>query len=99
MKQLLTVRSNGYFVQEEKTLKPQLELVIIYVDGKSYKINKKSEIIGDPKLSETRLIVSPEMLSQLITELQLHKKKLDAIRNNAEQLNSLIEHITEGDKE
>jgi phosphotransacetylase len=98
MKQLLTVRSNSYFTQEGKELKPYLELILISVDGKEHKINRKYQIVSEPKLIESRLIVSPETLTQLITELQLHKKKLDAVRNNAEQMNSLIKTIMEETK-
>lgn len=46
-------------------------------------------------MNEIRLIVSPEMLSSLITELQLHQGKLETIRKNGDQINSLIKHIHE----
>jgi hypothetical protein len=36
-------------------------------------------------------------LQHLITDLQLHQKKLDGIRKNADQLNSLVRHITSED--
>lgn len=70
-----------------------LELVIIYTDGKNYKLTKNN-IESSPKLSESRLIVSPEMLQHLISDLQLHQKKLYSIRKNSDQINSLIRHIT-----
>lgn len=97
MKQIISVRSNAYYTQgervEEFSLKPMLELVIIYTDGKNYKLTKNN-IESSPKLSESRLIVSPEMLQHLISDLQLHQKKLDSIRKNSDQINSLIRHIT-----
>jgi hypothetical protein len=40
------------------------------------------------------MIVSPFMLQALITELQLHQKKLNNITKNADQLSSLVKHIT-----
>ena len=95
MKQMVSVRSNAYYTQDEGelSLRPMLELVIIHTDGKNYKLGK-NDIESSPKLSESRLIVSPEMLQHLITDLQFHQKKLESIRKNADQLNSLIRHIT-----
>ena len=97
MKQIISVRSNAYYTQEENpkefALTPMLEIIIIYTDGKDYKMGK-NDISSTPKLSETRMVVSPTMLQSLITDLQLHQKKLDGIRKNSDQLNSLIKHIT-----
>lgn len=97
MKQMVSVRSNTYYTQEEGqkefALNPMLELVIIHTDGKNYKLTK-NDIESSPKLSESRLIVTPEMLQHLITDLQLHQKKLEGVRKNADQLNSLVRHIT-----
>ena len=97
---MVSVRSNAYYTQEEGekefALKPMLEIVIIHTDGKNYKLTK-NDMESSPKLSESRLIVSPEMLQHLITDLQLHQKKLDGIRKNADQLNSLVRHITSED--
>ncbi len=94
---MVSIRSNAYYTQEEGqkefALNPMLELVIIHTDGKNYKLTK-NDIESSPKLSESRLIVSPEMLQHLITDLQLHQKKLVSIRKNADQLNSLVRHIT-----
>jgi len=101
MKEILSVRSNTFYSQKEGKefkLDPMLELIIIYVDGKNYKLTK-SEVQGSPKLSETRMIVSPELLQSLITDLQLHQTKLEGIRRNADQLNSLVKHITSQDAE
>ena len=75
---MVSVRSNAYYTQEECekefTLKAMLELVIIHTDGKNYKLTK-NDIESSPKLAECRLIVSPEMIQHLITDLQLHQKK------------------------
>ena len=79
---------------KEFTLTAGLEIVIIHTDGKSHQISKKGEIISKFELAETRMLVSPELLQNLITELQLHQKKLEAYRNNADQINSLIKHIS-----
>jgi len=102
MKQMVSVRSNAYYTQEEGqkefALNPMLELIIIHTDGKNYKLTK-NDIESSPKLAESRLIVSPEMLQHLITDLQLHQKKLEGIRKNADQLNSLVRHITSGESE
>ena len=98
MKEMLSVRSNAYYTQEEGqkefTLNPMLELVIIHTDGKNYKLTKNN-IESSPKLAECRLIVSPEMLSYLISDLQLHQKKLDGIRKNADKLNSLVRYVNQ----
>jgi hypothetical protein len=98
MKQIATVRSNPYFSQEDGgkfELKAFLELVIIHTDGYLYECdpNEDGSFTQTIKLSETRMVVNPEMLSQLITELQLHQGKLQAFRNNADQINSLINTI------
>ena len=97
MKQMISVRSNAYYTQEENqkefALNPMLELIIIHTDGKDYRLTK-NDLSSSPKVSETRMIVSPEMLQSLITDLQLHQKKLNGIRKNSDQLNSLVKHIT-----
>jgi hypothetical protein len=98
MKQVLSVRSNILYEQKrgEETfeLLPRLELVIVHTDGKNYTIGKKG-FVASPRVSETRIVVSPELLQDLITDLQLHQKTLEGIRKNADQINSLVKHITE----
>ena len=97
MKHILDVRSNPYFTQNEDQnefkLEPSLELVIIHSDGKNYEI-EKNKLKSTTKLSEIRLIVNPEMLQALITDLQLHQKMFETIKANAEQLNSLVRHLS-----
>jgi hypothetical protein len=96
MKQIISVLSNTYYTQDEKDtefiLKPMMELIIVYADGKEHKITPKG-LKQEVKCSEVRLIVSPFMVQTLITELQLHQKKLNNIIKNADQLNSLVKHI------
>jgi hypothetical protein len=96
MKQLLSVRSNTHYTQEENdkefVLKPMMELIIIYADGKEHKLTPKG-IKQEVKLSEVRLIVSPYMIESLITDLQLHQKKLAGITANADKLTALVKHI------
>jgi hypothetical protein len=102
MKQILSVLSNTHYTQDEKdlefTLKPMMELIIIYADGKEHKLTPKG-LRQEVKCSEVRMIVSPFMLQQLITDLQLHQKKLNNITKNAEQLNSLVRHISSDENE
>lgn len=97
MKQMITVRSNAYYSQEdgqkEFELKPMLEIVIVHTDGQIYKA-VKSGIESAYKFGESRFIVSPELLDQLIVDLKLHQKKLEGIRKNADQLNAMVRHIT-----
>lgn len=100
MKQIVTVRSNTHYEQRQGapfTLKAFMELIIVYTDGKNYTMTK-TDIIGKPKLSEVRLIVSPEILTGLITDLQLHQTKLESIRSNADKINALLKHIQGGDE-
>ena len=101
MKQILSVRSNAFYSQEENksefTIKPGLELVIIHTDGYDYKLGK-AKLESTAKLSEIRMIVSPELLEDLITDLKLHQDKLNGIRKNADQINSLVRHIMKDDK-
>src|SRR5574340_66187 len=99
MKEMISVRSNPYFTQKENEkivqLQTCMELVIIHTNGKTYNVDKRGILFSKSKLDETRLIVSPEMLTSLITEMQLHQKKLESFRQNADQLNSLIQHLSE----
>jgi hypothetical protein len=99
MKQLVAVRSNAYFAENDQkkgfSLEAQLELVIIFTDGKDYKWKKVEGIVSENKLTETRLIVSAETLTELITELQLHQKKLHGCRENADKINALIKHVSD----
>ena len=96
MKQIISVLSNTHYTQGENdtefTLKPMMELIIVYTDGKEHKLTPKG-LKQEIKCTETRMIVSPYMLQSLITELQLHQKKLNAIAQNADKLNSLVKHI------
>lgn len=103
MKQMISVRSNTHYTQEENgtefDLKPMLEVIIIYADGKNYKLTPKKGISQEVKLSEVRMIVSPPMLESLITDLQLHQKKLNGLRDNADKLNALVKHINSDNTE
>ena len=98
MKQLVTVRSNTYYEQNEGetpfSLKPLMELVIIHTNGKDYLVTKAGAIVGKPILEEIRLLVNPELLTSLITELQLHQRKFEVISKNADQLSTLVRHIS-----
>lgn len=102
MKQVLSVRSNTHYTQEESdkefVLKPMMELIVIYADGKEHKLTPKG-IKQEVKLSEVRLIVSPYMLESLITDLQLHQKKLAGITANADKLTALVKHINVNENE
>ena len=97
MKQIISVLSNTHYTQDENdkdfTLKPMMELIIIYADGKEHKITPKG-LKQEVKCSEVRMIVSPYMLQTLITELTLHQVKLNGITQNADKLSSLVKHIT-----
>lgn len=45
------------------------------------------------------MIVNPAMLEDLITDLKLHQKKLNGIRQNADKLNALVKHISSSENE
>jgi hypothetical protein len=79
MKEMISVRSNACYIQAENefALKPVLEIIIIHTDGKNYKFTT-NELKTTSKIAETRFIVNPEMLNELIVELQLHQKKWTA---------------------
>lgn len=98
MKQIISVFSNTHYTQDENDkdfiLKPMMELIIVYTDGKEHKITTKG-LKQELKCSEVRMIVSPYMLEKLITDLQLHKKKLEGITSNADKLTALVKHISE----
>ena len=97
---MISVRSNTYYSQDENhkefELNPMLELIMIYADGKDWKLTPKG-LTPQVKIQEVRMIVNPEMLQNLITDLQLHQKKLTGIRENADKLNSLVKHISSND--
>ena len=63
-----------------------------FIDGRE--LQQQQGFSEEVKCSEVRMIVSPFMLQTLITELQLHQKKLNNITKNADQLSSLVKHIT-----
>ena len=63
-----------------------------FIDGRE--LQQQQGFSEEVKFSEVRMIVSPFMLQTLITELQLHQKKLNNITKNADQLSSLVKHIT-----
>lgn len=98
MKEMVSIRSNPFYIQEDKdkvvTFVPLLELIIIHTDGKEYNITKNQQLTSKTKLSEYRLLVSPKMLAEFITDLQLHQQKLDGITRNANQINALITHLS-----
>lgn len=97
MKQIISVLSNTHYTQDEKDtefiLKPMMELIIIYTDGKEHKLTPKG-LKQEVRCSEVRMIVSPFMLESLITDLKLHQKKLDNIIKNADQLSSLVKYMS-----
>lgn len=98
---MIAVKSNPFYTQVEDngsfTLRGALELVIVHSDGKKYEF-KKDSLVSENKISEARMMVSPEMLQELITELQLHQKTLEGIRANADKINSLVKYVQEGQK-
>ena len=95
MKELVNVRTNIVFLQEEAEkefkLSGHLEVVLIYTDGHEYKINK-DHLTAVHKLTETRLIVSEKMMSELITGLQLHNEKLVTAQKSANSINAMAEY-------
>lgn len=97
MKEIIAVKSNPVFFEDDTNkdfaLNANLELVITHSDGKEYHVTSNERVKAVPKIVETRLFVNPEMLQQLITELQLHQQKLDVARKNAEAINSLLKAV------
>lgn len=97
MKSIIDVRSNPYYSQSEVgekfKLNAHLEIILIHSAGKVYKVKNK-QLVAESAFEETRYLVSPEMLQELITGLQLHQQKLNGIRNNAEELNALIKKVS-----
>lgn len=95
MKQIISVRSNAYFSQTEDEgfeIRPMMELVIIHTNGKSYKV-EQDLLKTKETIAEARLIVGPKMLTELITELQLHQSKMATMQHNADSINTLAKHI------
>lgn len=101
MKEMVAIRSNAFLLQDDSqkmvSFLPQMELVIIHTNGKDYNYTKDG-LSGKSRFDEIRLIVTPDMLQSLITELKLHQQKLHQFRNNATEINSMIRIITEQDK-
>lgn len=96
MKEIISVRSNAQYIQKADTkefeLQPMLEVIIIHTNGKNYNYTGNT-LKSTTKFEEVRFSVSPEILTVLITDLQFHQKKLDAVRKNADQINALAKHI------
>lgn len=92
---MIAVRSNAYFAQKEVEgleITPQMELVIIHTNGKNYTVEDDNLITQD-RISEIRLVVSRNMLTQLITELQLHQSNMGVMQHNADSINTLAKMI------
>lgn len=102
MDQMVAIKSNAFLLQDDTKEKvsflPQMELVIIHTDGKDYTWTKTG-LNSKARFDEIRLIVTPDMLQELITQLQLHQTKLKQFRDNATELNAMIRLITEAQEE
>lgn len=96
MKELLTVRSNAILMLDETSKEfntvPRLELVLIHTDGKKYRIDADN-LITEQNVEESRLMVSPTMLNHLITDLQLHQSKMNALQQHSDSINTLAKYI------
>ncbi len=97
MKEIIDVKSNAYYTQpndeKEFELKAFLEIVIIHTSGREYRVHK-GNVESTPAIIESRFCVNPEQLAELITDLQLHQKKMNSVVNNADQLTGLVKHIS-----
>lgn len=100
MKEMVAIRSNAFLLQDDKKgvveFVPQMELIIIHTNGKDYTWTKDG-LNGKSRFDEIRLIITPDLLQDMITGLQLHQKKLQQFRDNATELNSLIKMIADAD--
>ena len=96
MKQLVNVRTNILFLQNEEeqnfNLIGCLELVLIYTNGKDYAVSGKGQMLTKNKLTETRIVVNEKMMTELITGLQLHNQKLIAAQTSANSINAMAEY-------
>ena len=96
MKELVNVRTNVVFVQNEDdkdfNILGCLELVLIYTDGKEYSVNKQGNISAKHKLIETRIMIKGSMMNDLITGLQLHNQKLINAKESANSINSMFQY-------
>lgn len=95
---LIEVRSNSFYdyIEEDGKvkLKPRIEVVIIHTKGFDYTHNEQSgELEKTPKFVESRMIVSPEILADLIAQLQVCQSNMQAISANADGINSLIQRF------
>jgi hypothetical protein len=91
MKQIASVRANLSFSVENGTteLKPLVEVVLLTYKPE-YSFNAKSEIQQKKALDETRLILSPDGLNQLIANLQLASSQLQQYEQMGVALNNVI---------
>jgi hypothetical protein len=97
MKQLISVRSNSIYSQKDSTngefkLEACLELIIIHTNDMEYKV-VKNKLVSERIYSDTRITMDAEGVTALITELQFQQKKIESLRRNAEQLNTMVSHI------
>lgn len=98
MKHALEIRANALYFHEQKEgniqLNPKLELVLIHSDGYEYFMDRDNKEFEKAfKIVETRLIVSPEMISDLIIQLKVHQENLNNLRANADNINALIKNF------
>lgn len=101
MKELITVRSNAVYFEKTETktltLGARLEIVLIHTDGKKYEVEDE-ELTATNNIVEHRYFVDSSMLASLITELQFHQKKLEALNTNAETITHIIGSLNKVEK-
>jgi hypothetical protein len=97
MQEIISVRSNIFFTQEQKdkslSLTPVIELVIVHTSGKEYELNSKDQIVSTPKIMESRMLVSSQMLKSMINDLELINRNMNTLDKNADKVNKLLEYM------
>jgi len=91
MKQIASVRANLSFLVENGTteLKPLVEVVLLTYKPE-YSFNAKDQIQQKKALDETRLLLSPDGLNQLIANLQLTASQLQQYAQMGVALNNVV---------
>lgn len=97
-KQIAAIRTNFLYRVEDKTgeLAPEVELIIVHSDGKGYELSKKGGgVTSYNRIHESRFMLSPDALTQMLGELQPVASFLQQHKQNAVSLNRVVKMLRE----
>lgn len=89
MKEVIEVKANSVYTTEPGKLEPKLELIIIHIDGREYRV-KGDKVQSVPIIKECRFFVDEKQLDDMIAGLQLWKTSMVTLKQNCTVMNDII---------